>query len=107
MPISLFISCLFVLMFLCAASIGYIKASGTSFATPIVTALVGLLRYENPDMTAEEVKEVLVHSCYKASHAILERVAKCGGVVSATKAFKKAGLLPSHGKRKRAKIKTH
>ncbi|XP_026194532.1 uncharacterized protein LOC34621154 [Cyclospora cayetanensis] len=72
---------------------GYLKASGTSFATPIVSALAALLRFELPDLTAEDVKEVLIRSCYRVPNTQLDRIAKCGGIISATKAFITAGVV--------------
>ncbi|MCL5024985.1 MAG: S8 family serine peptidase [Chloroflexi bacterium] len=37
-----------------------VKASGTSFATPMVTAAAAMLRSINPKLTAEEIKQLLV-----------------------------------------------
>lgn len=77
---------------------GYARASGTSFATPIVAALAALIRYESPELTAEEIKGVLVNSCNRVPSAMLERVAKCGGIISAAKALRNAGILPRYTK---------
>ncbi|CDJ67131.1 subtilase family serine protease, putative [Eimeria necatrix] len=71
----------------------YLEASGTSFATPIVSALVALLRFEHPQLSAREVKDILIRSCYKYGFAKLGKVSKCGGIVSARRAFKQARKL--------------
>ncbi|KAL8271144.1 hypothetical protein Esti_004912 [Eimeria stiedai] len=72
----------------------YVRASGTSFATPIVAAVAALVRYERPELTAKDVKRLLVGSCRSAAGANLQKVAKCGGILSAARALKNAGVYP-------------
>jgi subtilisin family serine protease len=40
----------------------YYRASGTSFSAPIVTGIASLLLSKNPNLTAEQVKRILINS---------------------------------------------
>jgi subtilisin family serine protease len=40
----------------------YYRAGGTSFAAPLVTAVASLLLSKNPDLTAEQIERMILHS---------------------------------------------
>ncbi|KFH04288.1 subtilisin SUB5 [Toxoplasma gondii VAND] len=70
----------------------YLSMSGTSFASPIVAAIVGLLRLKRPDLPPRAVRSLLVNSCKVTDDASLASHCECGGVVSAERALKLAGI---------------
>lgn len=81
--------------------------SGTSFSSPIVAGIVGLVRYERPDLSPREVRSILVRSCKKRPDSAssssaaaassstsprLSSLSECQGSVSAELALKLAGV---------------
>ncbi|KEP61649.1 UNVERIFIED_CONTAM: subtilisin SUB5 [Hammondia hammondi] len=70
----------------------YLSMSGTSFASPIVAAIVGLLRLKRPDLPPRAVRSLLVNSCKVTDDTSLASHCECGGVVSAERALKLAGI---------------
>ncbi|CBZ51859.1 putative subtilase family serine protease [Neospora caninum Liverpool] len=72
--------------------------NGTSFAAPIVAAIVGLLQLERPDLPPRAVRALLVNSCKVTGDSSLPSRCQCGGLVSAERALKLAGVA-----RKKAK----
>lgn len=76
----------------------YDLSNGTSMATPVVSGLAALLRSYYPNLTAIEVKEIILKSVSKVSHAVMVKgvlgslsdYCRTGGVVNAYEALKLA-----------------
>ncbi len=92
-----------VQVFSCAADGTYRYMSGTSMATPVVTAVAAMLFGINPSFTAKEVKDILVSSSDKV--AVANKTADYMGsyelndlpMVNAKLAVEKALLLTNPG----------
>lgn len=69
----------------------YAKHDGTSMAAPVVAGLAGLIRSHYPDLTAAQVKEIIVNSVTK-SHRLADRCVS-GGVVSTYTALQLAAEM--------------
>ena len=68
----------------------YGNLSGTSMAAPIVSHVAALIRYYFPKLTASEVKQILMKSCWTpqdaTTKATLLSICKTGGIVNASNA---------------------
>eukprot|EP00918_Siedleckia_nematoides_P001214 GHVU01002891.1.p1 GENE.GHVU01002891.1~~GHVU01002891.1.p1 ORF type:complete len:240 (+),score=37.42 GHVU01002891.1:1164-1883(+) len=70
---------------------GYSSPSGTSFSSPMVAGLAGLIRAAYPAFTAGEVKEIIIETCKQT--AALRNYSVCGGQVDATAAMNHASSI--------------
>ena len=81
---------------------GYEMLSGTSMAAPVVTGLAALIMSYYPELTAQEVKNILINSAADFKEARIDipgesqdlvkfkRLGKNGGVVNAYNAIRLA-----------------
>ena len=71
-----------------------VTASGTSLATPIVSGIAAMIQTYYPDLSAKDVKSIIMKSVDKSSNS------KCvsGGVVNLLSAMKTANQLSKFGK---------
>lgn len=86
----------------------YKNASGTSMASPVTAGVAALIRSYFPELTAEQVKEVLEGSVVPLNEMVkkpggsekvqFSTLSRTGGVINAYKAVQAAGLVK--GKRK-------
>ena len=81
---------------------GYL--SGTSMASPIVTHIAAMIRAYYPNLSARDVKNILIMSCIppkdKITQMELSLIAKTGGIVNAANAME----IASHYKPSKRKI---
>jgi subtilisin family serine protease len=82
---------------------GYRNASGTSMAAPVVTGVAALVLSYYPELTASELKKILLDSAVRYKNQKVKRpgnpeklirfgkLCKTGGVVNAYNALKEAG----------------
>lgn len=75
------------------SGIPYIRKRGTSMATPLVAGVAGVVRAINPNLTAYEVKKVIVESLDLSSKY---SKTKSSGSLNARAAFRRAKSTPSH-----------
>ena len=72
----------------------YANMSGTSMAAPIVSHIAALIRAYFPQLTAPEVKNILMKSCWipqdKSTKTTLLSICKTGGIVNASNAVQYA-----------------
>ena len=80
----------------------YAKFSGTSMASPVVTGLAALIREYYPNLTAEQVKDIIMKSVVKPDHIVrvkedgkirdvkMSDICVSGGVVNTYNALKLA-----------------
>jgi cell wall-associated protease len=72
----------------------YANMSGTSMSAPIVSHIAALIRAYFPQLTAPEVKNILMKSCWtpqdKATKTTLLSICKTGGIVNASNAVQYA-----------------
>ncbi len=93
---------------------GYAKFNGTSMASPVVAGVAAVIRSYYPNLTAMQVKEVLMSSTVRAKDAVKVKrpggdgelvpfsdLSVTGGVVNVYEAMKKAGSVK--GKKKSSK----
>jgi len=93
---------------------GYAKFSGTSMASPVVAGVAGAIRSYYPNLTAEQVKDVMMSSTVRAKDVVNVKkpggggepvpftdLSVTGGVVNVYEAMKKAGTIK--GKKKSSK----
>ena len=92
--------------------------SGTSMASPIVSNIAALIRSYFPQLSAEQVKSILIKSVWmpieittsypipqhEVAKTLLE-IAKAGGIVNAAKAIQLAKMVASETPTKSAKKK--
>lgn len=64
----------------------YLDDTGTSMAAPVVTGLAAVIRGYNPELTAGQVKAVIMKSVVKAD--VLKDKCISGGIINAYKAFR-------------------
>jgi len=76
----------------------YLGMSGTSMATPIVTGVVAQLYSANPDLSPEQVREILATTADKLPDGRLGKNTQGNGVVNPEKALLKA--LQTEGENK-------
>ncbi|HZG01205.1 MAG TPA: S8 family serine peptidase [Chitinophagales bacterium] len=81
---------------------GYKYLDGTSMASPAAAGVAALIRSYYPDLTAEQVKKIMIKSVYKPKHKVnlpgseeekkvkLKKISKSGGIVNAYKAVQLA-----------------
>lgn len=89
----------------------YENQQGTSMAAPVVTGVAAVIRSYFPDLTAEQVKQVIMESAVRQSRKVKEpgsevlvpfsQLSVTGGVVNAYEAIQLAGKVK--GKKKGAK----
>ncbi|PFH32371.1 hypothetical protein BESB_016890 [Besnoitia besnoiti] len=70
----------------------YLAVSGTSFSSPIVAGIVGLVQLERPDLSPHTIRALIVNSCKGVPNTALPSVCQCGGLVSAERALRLAGV---------------
>jgi cell wall-associated protease len=93
---------------------GYAKFNGTSMASPVVAGVAAAIRSYYPNLTAEQVKDVMMSSTVRAKDATKVKkpggdgelvpftdLSVTGGVVNVYEAIKKAGTVK--GKKKSSK----
>jgi len=66
---------------------GYIKANGTSVATPFVTGVCSLLMQSKPNAKPSEIKKAITDRNNVTLIEGLDKVAKSGGMINAYKAY--------------------
>ncbi len=74
-----------------ASGNGWMAVSGTSFATPIVSGVIALMRSVNPDLTVEQVRQALAGTAHPLANG---GVGGGAGLIDAPAAIRKA-LVPS------------
>jgi subtilisin family serine protease len=86
---------------------GYL--SGTSMASPIVSHIAALIRAYYPQLSAIEVKKILIQSCWKPTDpeaaSALSNIAKSGGIINAAKAVEFAATFPVKDNKKKKTYK--
>lgn len=68
----------------------YLYMSGTSMATPHVTGLAGLLYSVNPNLSAEQVKQIIVNTSGGEDRVITDRLNGTYGIINARAAVEAA-----------------
>lgn len=86
----------------------YANNQGTSFSAPVVSGIAALLRSYFPDLTAVQVKEILVQSAIPQNIQVMlpgggdlvpfSALSVSGGIVNAQKAFELAAKTPGKSK---------
>jgi len=88
----------------------YKEQQGTSMAAPVVSGLAALIRAYFPNLTAEQVKEVIIKSVTKVDQKVkvkidgsskrvyLDEISVSGGIVNAYKAIEEATKISSNKK---------
>ena len=86
----------------------YQNANGTSMAAPVVSGVAALIRSYYPDLTAQQVKDILVESAHQPSYKVqhpdtgelvdFSELCKSHGYIDANNAFRKAATVK--GKKK-------
>lgn len=82
----------------------YKYLDGTSMASPATAGVAALIRSYYPDLTAEQVKKIMIKSVYKPKHKVdlpgsegkkvkLKKLCKSGGIVNAYKAVQMADKM--------------
>ncbi|MGO1722117.1 MAG: S8 family serine peptidase, partial [Sphingobacterium sp.] len=86
----------------------YKEQQGTSMAAPVVAGLAGLLRSYYPELSAEQVKEIIIKSVTKVDQKVkikkdgstkrvyLDEISVGGGIVNAYNAVVEANKLISN-----------
>ena len=92
---------------------GYGNASGTSMASPVTAGVAAVLRSYYPELTAEQVKEVIMESVVEMNYKVKKPGEKelvpfsdlsvAGGVVNVYKAVEKAEKVKGKKKIKKSK----
>ncbi len=91
----------------------YKKMSGTSMASPVTAGVAAVVRSYYPELTAQQVKEVIEGSVVKQTEEVkkpgsksekiaFSKLSKTGGVVNAFEAVKTAAMVKGKKKLKRA-----
>ena len=66
---------------------GFIKANGTSVATPFVTGVCSLLMQSKPDAKPKDIKKVITDKSNVTSIKGMDKLTKSGGMINAYKAY--------------------
>ena len=92
----------------------YKPQDGTSMAAPVVSGVAAVIRSYHPNLSAKQVKEILVNSSIKVNQEVVKpgteeivsfaNLSVSGGVVNAYKAFQLAS--DTKGKQKSKKLKS-
>lgn len=93
---------------------GYTPLQGTSMAAPVVAGVAATIRSVYPSLTAEQVKEILVHSVTKVNEEVIipgttgdkapfSKLCVSGGIVNLYKALEYASTVK--GKKKIKEVK--
>jgi len=90
---------------------GYVHEQGTSMASPVVAGVAALIRSYFPDLTAKQVKKILLKSVQKPTYKVIHPESKkevsmkslcaTGGMIDANKAVQLA--LKTKAKKKKGK----
>ncbi len=87
----------------------YGNLSGTSMAAPIVSHIAGIIRAYFPQLTAVEVKNILLKSCWipqdKVTKTTLLSICKTGGIVNASNAVQYAQEYIASQSYKKSKVR--
>eukprot|EP00918_Siedleckia_nematoides_P079889 GHVU01175039.1.p1 GENE.GHVU01175039.1~~GHVU01175039.1.p1 ORF type:complete len:145 (+),score=14.59 GHVU01175039.1:107-541(+) len=71
-----------------------IRVNGSSQSAAVVSGIAGLVRSKFPNLTAKQVKKVLISSC-KVTPDLFDKTT-CGGVIDASLALAAAALCDYH-----------
>lgn len=74
---------------------GYVKEQGTSMASPVVAGVAALLRSYFPELTAKQVKKIILKSVYKPEYKVMNPETKKEGMMKHWSST--GGLLDAHG----------
>lgn len=69
---------------------GYGPTSATSFCTPTVAGLIGLIKSTKPNLTAEEVEEIIFSTCDPIDDTLYEKGLLGNGQINAGQALNRA-----------------
>ncbi len=74
---------------------GYVKEQGTSMASPVVAGVAALLRSYFPELTAKQVKNIILKSVYKPEYKVMNPETKKEALMKQWSST--GGLLDAHG----------